>query len=130
MAIPSELTIALTRGATDIRLVKTLSTEKAHDVDVTVPGGENEVEINWSLDITQAELIFILSDQDLTLKTNSSSEPGDTITLKADIPYFWMKDGGIDQPLSVDVTKLYATRAEGEDANLQIRSLADATPVE
>lgn len=129
MAIVSNLVVALTRGATEIRVVSTLSNEKAHDVDVTVPADSGDLEINWTLDISQAELIFMLSDQDLTLETNNATSPVDTITLKAGIPYFWIKDGGIDQPLTADVTKLYATRGSGDDANLKIRALADATPV-
>lgn len=128
MAIQSNLVIALTRGSTEIRSVRSLSSEQGHDVDVLIPAESSEMTVNWSLDISQAELIFMLCERDLTLKTNSSALPDDTITLKAGIPYLWIKDAGIAQPLTEDVAILFATLAAGDDANLKIRALADATP--
>jgi hypothetical protein len=56
--------------------------------------------------------IFILSDQDCTLKFNSSGSPTDTINLKAGIPFQWTSDNYLVYPFvgtTGAITALYVT---------------------
>lgn len=77
---------------------------------------------------TKANLksLCLFSDQAVTLKTNSSSTPQDTITLQAGKPVLWSlsQDGSGACPFSNDVTDLYWTNASGSlDANVEIQSV-------
>jgi hypothetical protein len=65
------------------------------------------------------------------IETNSSSAPADTFTLKAGCPLVWYADGGLPNPFSVDVTKIYITNAlltAANDAVVELRMMLDATP--
>ena len=73
-------------------------------------------------------MVILSSDKYLTLETNSSSSPQETIALKEGNPLLWVKDAGLDLPFAGDVTKIFATNASGADAELKIRALFDATP--
>lgn len=49
------------------------------------------------------------ADQDLTLKTNSSGSPADTIAYKKNTRFVWSNDEYSAIPFSADVTKFYVT---------------------
>jgi hypothetical protein len=70
--------------------------------------------------------LFILSDKDLTLKTNSSGSPGNTLTLTANKPLVWYQGCGLANPITVDVTKLFLTAATA--ARVRVKVLCDVTP--
>lgn len=72
--------------------------------------------------------VYILSDQDLTLKTNSTGSPDDTIILTANKPVIWYAGCGWTNPLTVDVTKFYLTNGGGTSATFRARFLYDSTP--
>lgn len=68
---------------------------------------------------SMAEL-FIYASAALTIKTNSTSSPGQTITLGAGESLFWTGGGTAVNPITVDVTALYVTNASGSaSADLQ-----------
>ncbi|WP_422923742.1 hypothetical protein [Singulisphaera sp. PoT] len=67
--------------------------------------------------------IMLVSSQNLTLKTNDATTPGDTIELKANIPLFWSKSAGyFDNPFTSDVTGFFVTCAAA--ARLQMLILS------
>ena len=79
-------------------------------------------------DVSEMEGLFILSDQDLTIKTNSSGAPQETIELLAGVPLMWHSDlADAANPFSDDITALYVTNASGSTANLTIALLVDVT---
>jgi hypothetical protein len=57
--------------------------------------------------------VILVSDQDMTVKTNSSGSPDDTISLKANNPLVWSASAAYyTNPFShADVTKFYLTNA-------------------
>jgi hypothetical protein len=58
------------------------------------------------------KLLVIVCSVAMTIKTNSTSSPGNTITVPANTPYIWASaDGMIPDPLSADITALYLTNA-------------------
>lgn len=71
---------------------------------------------------------YIVSDQDLTLETNSSSAADDTIAMVANKPLVWYDGCGYDKHFTADVTTLYFSNAGATTANLTIDVLKDATP--
>lgn len=84
--------------------------------------------IAFVLDVSQCKALYILSDVDATLKTNSSGAPARTLTLKAGEAIAWVStyDSDVPNPFgSTDVTALYYT-ATGA-SNLYIRCLYDPT---
>ena len=83
----------------------------------------------FALDVSAVKLFVMQSDQDCTVKTNSSGAPANTITLEAGIPYDWHEDEPDAFQLDTDVTALYVTDdSGGNDAMLEIRSITDPTP--
>lgn len=97
-------------------------------IDVSVPDSSTDMLVAMALDVSEIELIVILSDQDLTLETNNGSSPDNTINLVAGVPYIWTSDSYFTNLLTTDVTALYATNSSGSAARLQIEVVNDSTP--
>ncbi len=96
----------------------------------TIVTATTDRQYNWQLDVSLLKMIVMLSTQDITLETNSSSAPAHTFALKANIPLMWESTNGyFTNPFgSTDVTALYVTNTSGATATLNIRGLVDATP--
>lgn len=72
---------------------------------------------------------YLVSTQDITIETNSSSAPDDTITLSANEPLVWHTDCGLTIPFSANVTTLYLTTgAISASATVTLVFLHDTTP--
>ena len=105
--------------------------EASPPIDVTVTTtGQNSVEINdsvpasttnkqYTFAFTKTKLqsiVMYCTGVNLTLKTNSSGTPQDTITLTAGTPFVWLINSGITDPFAGDVTALFVTNADGSTA--------------
>lgn len=64
--------------------------------------------------------VCLISDVPVTIKTNSTSAPGNTITLAAGVPLAWMTGAAGANPFTVDVTALYITNAGTAPAHVQM----------
>lgn len=64
----------------------------------------------------------------MTVKTNSSGAPQETIAVAAGIPLVYVPAEGGTAPFAGDVTKLYVTNASGGIAILNVLVLKDPTP--
>lgn len=91
----------------------------------TIPTGTDTL-INCAIDTSTLQAIQICANKDCTLEANDGSSPTFTINIKAGIPYQWIKNSGITNPITADVTVLYVTNTE--DVNLLILTAQDATP--
>jgi len=82
-----------------------------------------------SLAFTQANLksLCLFCDRALTIKTNSSGSPQETITLVAGQALVWSlaHDLIATCPFSDDVTALYVTLASGAAATFKVRAILD-----
>jgi hypothetical protein len=87
----------------------------------------NDVLVALSVDVSQVKGVYILSDQALTLETNSSGSPTNTLTLVANIPYIWYTGKYDTLKFTSDITALYVTNASASAANLTIEILTDPT---
>jgi hypothetical protein len=99
------------------------------DVDAAMLAGTN-VQLFVALPVARIQLLQICSNVAMTLKTNSSGSPANTITLLAGQPFSWATG---DPPLrdtsgaliTTDIATMYRTNAL--DANLSIRCIYDGT---
>ncbi len=95
---------------------------------IEVANGATVFEVFCAIDVSALKGLRIVADQALTLKTNSSGAPDDTIVLVADQPLDWYDGSYYTKPLTVDVVKFFVANASGEDADLYIFVLQDPTP--
>ena len=97
-------------------------------IDEEIVDSSSDLEIAMVLDVSEIAMILILSDQDITLETNSGAAPDNTLSLKAGEPYIWHADSLFTNKLTVDITAIFITNDSGAAARLQIEVLYDATP--
>lgn len=112
-------------GAT-IQQATTLSADHRHSANVTVPIANDQL-YALALDVSQVKAVFLLSDQDLLLETNSSSSPANTLSLKANVPYIWYTNKPQALVFTTDITALYLTNASAAVATLKLEILVDPT---
>lgn len=97
-------------------------------VDESIATGASDTQIAFMLDFSEIEVLYILSDQDITLETNSGAAPDDTFSLLANEPLVWWSTCLHSCPITVDITALFVTNASGSTARLRVEALYDATP--
>ena len=127
----NELVVSVTVNAGGVPLVATQQRASGSAMLVIqeeIAGSGTDVQVAASIDEGALEGLAILSDRDLTLKTNSSSVPDDTFALKAGVPVIWTTGSATAKPLGDDVTALFATNAGSQAAKLTIVAITDATP--
>lgn len=80
----------------------------------------------WLVNLISGKLqyLIITTDQPLTLKTNNSGSPQDTIALAANIPFVWIVNSGIPFPFAGTVTEFFLSNAGSTAANVFVRSLS------
>lgn len=96
------------------------------NVSAAVAVGTNQV-VDWAVDVSQIKGVFIQVDGALTIKTNSSGSPDDTLTFAGAGCYEWTEDDLASLLLTTDVTKLYVTNGTSGAVQLEIRCVYDAT---
>lgn len=106
----------------------TYSGTSAVAISETIADSSTNLLVNIAFTYADIKSVVILSDQVLTIKTNSTSAPDDTLVLAAGIPVEWQDDSIHANPFSADVTKIYVTNASGSSATLDFAVLNDATP--
>lgn len=128
------LTYQTTRSINDGTAVLSKVMNTTVDGDVRVNGavitaGATNTAVSIAFAVANLKCFFMLSDQDLTIKTNSTSSPQETISLIANRPLEWTAaDGYFANPFAGNVSVIYATNAGASDATLEIRAGVDATP--
>lgn len=79
-------------------------------VDVSLPASTTNQSQAMAFTVASLQSVYLLSSQNLTIKTNSSGSPANTINLKAGIPYIWRASAGYNTCLfTVDVTSWFLT---------------------
>lgn len=95
---------------------------------ISVAGSTTDKLVNIAIDVSELKVLYLYSDEDVMIQTNSGSSPNDTINLAAGKPCVWYTGCGITNPLTVDVTKFYLTNAGSDTATVEIAVLQDGTP--
>lgn len=108
---------------TSASYTKTGSTDLAWDGTIAVSTTNDEVDLVF----TNASIVSlcIFSDAAVTIKTNSTGSPDNTITMTANKQIIWnANEAGTNPFVAADVTKLYFTNASSSVvANVKIRLL-------
>jgi hypothetical protein len=111
-------------GATPITQATTITADKRISFNQAVPIG-TDVLVALVLDVSQVKAIAILSDQDVTIKTNSSGSPANTLALKANAPYIWYTNKLPAFVFTTDITAMYLTNIAALTLKMEI--LVDPT---
>lgn len=82
--------------------------------------------VDFVLNVSEIKSFYMVSSQDLTIKTNDSGAPADTIVLKANKPLIWQHDSLHANPFSEDITALYLTNTLATVFQLEV--VFDSTP--
>jgi hypothetical protein len=94
------------------------------NVDQTADSSDT-LEIDAVIDVSQLVSFYVYSDKDVTLKTNDTSSPTQTIPITAKKLFWWNTDQGVN-PLTGDITKLFFVNASvTDDAKIKAGFLLD-----
>jgi hypothetical protein len=126
--IQHTLTSNWSNGSTTLASSVILTGQEELNIGIVIATGVTNQQITpFSFTLAKLQDIYILSDQDLTLKTNSTGSPQETLTIKANQPFAWYVGSGIPAPFAGNVTALYVTTgAIPASANLNIRTLVQS----
>lgn len=114
-------------GGSPLSQQTTLTVESVTPIAVTVPAVATVFNVTpLAIDVEQLKVLHIQATADMTIKTNSSGSPADTLTIVANKPLLWFDGCGMVCPLDTDVTQLYVASADG--GTLQITVGQDVTP--
>lgn len=97
-------------------------------IDESIPDSTTDQLIDCAFVLARLTAFYMHSDKALTIETNSSGAPQETIVLVANKPFVYVPGLGLPSPFAGNVTALYATNASGGAAALQVRALLDVTP--
>ena len=101
--------------------VYTGQTQASYDGTIAANATNFLIDLAWPLTGMQALLIW--SNINLTVLTNSSSSPAQTINVTANIPIKWGAQEGNANPITAAVTSLYVTNATANPATFKVRAL-------
>lgn len=112
------------RGGSEIPLSEQVSITGDAEVNLDIVVNNTVVNqlVPFVLDRSKVQGIFIDPDSNVTVKTNSSGSPTDTLTLLASDPVAWtINDGLAKCPFTADVTALYVSNSSGKQSNTLLR---------
>lgn len=126
MSVSYIFTQTLKIGNNTIAYSKTVTADAQVVYDGTLAANQTDALIAFNIDVSQLQALYIYADADVTIETNSGSSPGNTLSIDGGNPLVWVKDSGLANPLTVDVTALYATNTTALTV-FKIYALVDAT---
>lgn len=91
---------------------------------VAIPASTTQ-EVDLTFAFAKLQAFYLTSDKAVTLKTNSSGSPDETIALVANVPQFY--PGGANL-FGHDVTKIFVVNGVGAVANVEMYFALDTTP--
>jgi hypothetical protein len=118
MASTVRVTSSVAVGSTSHSATISHTVENLQIFEETVPDASTNVQFLLAIDISAAKVVSLLADQNLTVKTNSSGSPQETITLVAGRPKVW--NTGDTAMFAGDVNSIFVTNASGSDTVLKI----------
>jgi hypothetical protein len=81
--------------------------------DGTIPVSTTNQALQLAFTMASMQMICITATGALTLKTNSTGSPAQTITLTANQSITWYTGSAATNPITADVTEVFATNASG-----------------
>ncbi len=109
-------------------ITQTVSASKSTDIVETIAGEATDTQVACACNVSAAKAVVMFASGALTVKTNSSSNPQETITLAANQVLVWINGTpGAVSPFANDVTTIFATNAAQTAVTLTIKIVEDAT---
>lgn len=93
-----------------------------------VPASTSDHEVALAIDVSEIKSIYIQSNQNITLETNETTAPPDTLALLADEPYLWWTGWLYTNLLTTDITTTFWTNGTTNVATVHIEGVVDPTP--
>lgn len=125
-------TVALAVEGQRLSIDIPLTAEQFVRSEFSVADGQTAFRANLAADISQAKAVIIYSDKAVTIKTNNSGSPDDTLALAAGVPLVWYAGMSVDSSdlnlFDADITDLYVANASGATASIKVWILSDGTP--
>src|SRR5690242_1094873 len=114
-------------GITNVTSSESVSNDTQINFDGSIAGGSTNAQLNLAFTKANMKSLCLWCDRALTIKTNSTGSPQDTISLTANQAIVWSHahDGDSACPFSDDVTTIYVTLAAGAAATFKLRSILD-----
>jgi hypothetical protein len=102
-------------GSVNGSVASTGDSENNYQMTIASSANNEAHDVMFPTGAGQLKSIYLLATARMTIKTNSSGSPTNTIELYANEPIIWTSNGGAAQPFSnsVDVTKFYVTSTPG-----------------
>lgn len=123
MAVEHTITFGVSGGSLSLSGINvTSSGTLGHEVSVTIPASTTDQAMPLTIDISELESIFLVTDGALTVETNSSSSPQETLTFAANKPLAWfngMPGVAVGDIFGGDITGLFLTNAGSSDVILR-----------
>jgi hypothetical protein len=122
------LSYTQTPGAQVVSTSITLVGNTQENVDLLV-NANSQTECDVQLFKANLQALLIFCDQSITLKTNSSGAPQDTLNVQANVPYVWTVNLNsiFACPFSNNVSKLFVNTVAvvNVQSNFKLRSIAN-----
>jgi hypothetical protein len=103
----------------------TLTGQEENNLGFSLPGSTTNELHSLAFLVAKLVLFLVYSDQDITIKTNSSGSPQETLTIKAGKPFLWYKNSGVTIPFAGNVTAAYFTNAGSTAAAVNVKVLEE-----
>ena len=105
-------------------------TAETNIIAESIADGVTDGAVNFNADQSQLKSVLLVASVAMTLKTNSSGSPQETIALAAGVPKIWSLAQDLigTCPFSGDVTALFVTNASGGAGTLTVKTAHDPTP--
>jgi hypothetical protein len=122
-AIQHTVTINWSSGTNNLLATVVATGQEEINISLSIAATTTNQALPAGFAFTLAKLqsIYILASGALTLKTNSSGSPQDTITLAADEPIVWLAGSGMPALFAGNITSGFVTNAGGSAVQLDIR---------
>lgn len=118
MALTVKVTEAVYEGETSITHTTIHTVQTVLKMEESVADAVTDQEHLVSIDISQLKAFYMVSDQALTVETNSGGTPVDSFTLTANRPVVWQT--GDTAIFTADVTALYLSNSSGSTATFKL----------
>lgn len=128
MAFVQQHSINVSVGAVGHNYSNSYSAESRVSQEVAVADSATDFEVEIEIDVSRLAAYMIVSDQDVTMETNSGSAADETINLLANKPLVWAAGSYYTNLLATDITSLFFTNASGAEATVKIEAIYDVTP--
>jgi hypothetical protein len=111
------------------KTVTIVTGDAVDDMELTIATGVTDQLVVFACALAAMKGYYIVSDQAISLQTNSSGSPDDTIALVANEPLVWNEKSLHTKAFTVDITALYLTTGViSASAAVRIIFVRDSTP--